>query len=153
MTTGLFSDTGLTLAARKSEVNAALVKANTLGIAAAQSSGGMLAIGASVLAASSVARSARTGLVVAAVVWALAMLAALGSLWPWLGGDHGFVAWARMAPIQLLADSDQQAPSEIQDARAVVHLSRLAMVKFRLVQASYGLLGSSLLPLGCGWLF
>ena len=134
----------------KTAVNAALIKADTKAIALTAASGTMLAIAAQALAGTGAVGPARAGLTVAAGMWAAAMLAALAALFPHLGGDHGFVRWARMTPAECAAEVEE--PGQDDGPRAVVSLSRLGMVKYRLIQAAIGLLIVSLVPLAAGWL-
>ncbi|WP_033338927.1 hypothetical protein [Catenuloplanes japonicus] len=79
----------------------------------------------------------RAGFVAACVGGFFALGAVLASLWPRLGGDHGFVRWAGMDPDALAVELAEAPPVS---TRAVVDLSQTGLAKNRFIQMSIVLL-------------
>ncbi|GAB7053179.1 Pycsar system effector family protein [Catenuloplanes indicus] len=121
--------------AAHARVEQQLAKADTK--AGIVSTSAVAAVAVFAAAAAATHGSVRAGLVTAAVGAFAALGATLSALWPRLGGDHGFVRWAGMAPDALAAELVESPPV---DAAAVVGLSQTAWRKNRAIQAAIVLL-------------
>jgi hypothetical protein len=128
-------DTTTAVEAAHTRVEAQLAKADTKAGIVATSALAAVAVFAAAGAASHA--DVRAGFVAAAVGAFVALGATLSALWPRLGGDHGFVRWARLSPERLAAEL---ADAPLVDAGAVVGLSQTSFRKNRCIQVSIAIL-------------